>query len=115
MEVKKGDPGTNMIMAVLGDANNVYSFHRMYSQGGTDLYRFYCFMRDLITDLGQVFPNRSFCYTMDNLNIHKHFIIRDLIAHAVTELYIELHTGPVMELLNTCSILFILNWRWMMV
>ena len=79
---KKGDPGTNLIMAVLGDANNVYSFHRMYSQGGTDLYRFYCFMRDLIHDLGQVFPNRSFCYTMDNLNIHKHFIIRDLIAHA---------------------------------
>jgi hypothetical protein len=39
-------------------------------------------MRDLIHDLGQVFPNRSFCFTMDNLNIHKHFIIRNSIANA---------------------------------
>jgi hypothetical protein len=79
---KKRDPGTNLIMAILGDGNNVYSFHRMYSRGGTDLYRFYCFMRDLIQDLAQVFPNRSFCFTMDNLNIHRHFIILDLIANA---------------------------------
>jgi hypothetical protein len=69
-------------MAILGDEINVYSFHRMYSRGGTDLYRFYCFVRDLIQDLVQMFPNRSFCFTMDNLNFHRHLIILDLIGNA---------------------------------
>ena len=78
---KKGDPGTNLIMAILGDDDNPYSFHRQYSEGGTDLYRFYCFMRDLIRDLARVFPGRSFCFTMDNLNIHKHAVILDLIIN----------------------------------
>ena len=76
---KKGVSGVSLIMAILGDGNNPYSFHRQYTEGGTDLFRFYWFMHDLIDDLNGVFPGRSFCFTVDNLNIHKHPIILDLI------------------------------------
>jgi hypothetical protein len=44
---KKGEPGSNLIMAISVDGNNPYSFHRQYTEGGTDLARFYEFMRDL--------------------------------------------------------------------
>jgi hypothetical protein len=76
---KKGEPGVNLIMAILGDANNPYSFHQTFTEGGTDLFRFYGFMRDLIDHLAATFPGRSFMFTMDNLNIHKHQVILDLI------------------------------------
>ena len=79
---KKGDPGTNLIMAISGDSNIPVSFHRLYSSGGTDLYRFYTFMSELIEFLNTNYPGRSFLFTMDNLNIHKHFIILDLIENA---------------------------------
>jgi len=78
-QYKKGEPGSNLIMAILGDDNNPYSFHQQFTEGGTDLWRFYCFMSDLIDDLDIHFPNRSFIFTMDNLNIHKHQLILHLI------------------------------------
>lgn len=67
---KKGEAGSNLIMAISGDGNNPYSFHQQYTEGGTDLWRFYSFMRDLIDDLQMRFPGRRFTFTMDNLNIH---------------------------------------------
>ena len=76
---KKGEPGSNLIMAILGDGNISYEFHKQYTEGGTDLWRFYCFMRDLIEDLATQFTGQSFCFTMDNLNIHKHPVILELI------------------------------------
>ena len=79
---KKGEPGTNLIMAISGDDNHSYEFHKQYTEGGTDLWRFYCFMEDLIDDLATHFPNRSFCFTMDNLNIHKHPVVLELIENA---------------------------------
>lgn len=70
---KKGEPGSNLIMAIFGDDNNTYEFHQQYTEGGTDLWRLYCFMRDLIADLAVNFPGVNFCFTLDNLkNIHKH-------------------------------------------
>jgi hypothetical protein len=79
---KKGEPGSNLIMAISGDGNNPYSFHRQYTEGGTDLWRFYSFMRDLIIDLQTRFPGKRFTITMDNLNIHKHRLILNLIRNA---------------------------------
>ena len=79
---KKGDPGTNLIMAVSGDNQNPISFHQQFIDGGTDLYRFYSFMEDLIDFLVNNYPNRSFLFTMDNLNLHKHPIVLNLIADA---------------------------------
>lgn len=74
---KKGAPGSNLIMAISGDGNNSYEFHQQFTEGGTDLWRFFCFMRDLIADLQVNFPGVSFCFTMDNLNIHKHPAVLD--------------------------------------
>lgn len=81
-QYKKGVPGSSLIMAISGSANDPYEFHQQFTEGGTDMYRFYCFMRDLIEDLNTNFLNKSFCFTMDNLNIHKHPVILDLIADA---------------------------------
>jgi hypothetical protein len=79
---KKGDGGVSLIMAISGDRNNVYSFHRQYTEGGTDLHRFSGFMRELTDDLAHNFPERSFCFTMDNINIHKHASILEMIEDA---------------------------------
>jgi hypothetical protein len=79
---KKGEPGSNLIMAISGDGNNPYSFHQQYTEGGTDLWRFYSFMRDLIDDLQTRFPGRRFTFTMDNLNIHRHQLVLNLIHNA---------------------------------
>ena len=53
-----------------------------YTEGGTDLWRFYHFMDELLDWLDANRQNHSFCFTMDNLNIHKHPIILDLIRDA---------------------------------
>ena len=79
---KKGEPGTNLIMAISGDNQNPISFHQQFTEGGTDLHRFYCFMEDLIEFLDNNYPNRRFLFTMDNLNLHKHPIVLNLIRDA---------------------------------
>ena len=67
-------------MGISGDANNSFSFHRQYTQGGTDLWRFYRFMEDFCLFLAEPqFQGKSFCFTMDNLNVHKHPIILNMI------------------------------------
>jgi hypothetical protein len=49
-----------------------FSFHKLYSEGGTDMQHFYGFMVELIDYLDTNFPGRGFCFTMDSLNIHNH-------------------------------------------
>ena len=76
---RKGERGTNLLCAVSGDDQVPFSMHRQYSEGGTDLWRFYQFLNELIDYLATHFYGRSFLITMDNLNIHKHPIILNLI------------------------------------
>ena len=76
---RKGERGTNLLCAVSGDDQVPISMHRQYSEGGTDLWRFYQFLEELIGYLATHFNGRSFLFTMDNLNIHKHPIILNLI------------------------------------
>jgi hypothetical protein len=78
---KKGAPGSNLIMAI-GGGHNPYSFHRQYTEGSTNLERFHEYMTELIEDLNTRYPNRSFTFTMDNLNIHRNRMILDLIRDA---------------------------------
>ena len=66
-------------MGISGDKRDPFEFHRMFSEGGTDQWRFFCFMEDFIGWLAVNRQNQSFCFTMDNLNIHKHAMILDLI------------------------------------
>ena len=79
---KKGAESLSLLHAICGDSVNPFSFPRMYSEGGTTLHRFYFYMSDLISWLNINRPGQSFCFTMDNLNIHKHQIILDLIDDA---------------------------------
>ena len=78
---KKGEGSVSLLMAISGDerAGQSFSFHRCYTEGGTDLWRFYNFMLELCNWLDAHRPGRYFLFTMDNLNIHKHPVILDLI------------------------------------
>ena len=79
---KKGVGRVSLIMGICGDGEEGLSFHRLYPEGGTDLWRFYNFMRDFIDFLAENRPGQSFCFTMDNLNIHKHPVVLNLIENA---------------------------------
>ena len=76
---KKGAKGTSLLMGISGDPVDPFEFHQQFSEGGTNLWRFFCFMEDFIEWLALNRPGRTFCFTMDNLNIHKHPLILDLI------------------------------------
>ena len=75
---KKGAGSVNLLMGISGDELNPFEYHELYI-GSLNTYRFYCYMEDFIDWLHVNRPNQTFCFTMDNLNIHKHPIIRDLI------------------------------------
>lgn len=79
---KKGVSTINLIMGICGDENDPFEFHQQFDKGGTGLYRFYCYMRDFIEYLNVNRPGVNYCFTMDNLNIHKNPIITDLIENA---------------------------------
>ena len=76
---KRGEEGTNLLMGISGSEQTPFSYHRMYSEGGTDLNRFYNFMVGFINYLDANYPGRRFVFTMDNLNIHKHPMVLHLI------------------------------------
>lgn len=79
---KKGEGGCSLLMGISGDDIDPFEFHQQFSEGGTDLWRFYCFMRDFIDWLATNRPGRTFCFTMDNLNVHKHPSVLNLIENA---------------------------------
>ena len=76
---KKGAKGVSLLMGIYGDEQDPFEFHQMFSEGGTDLWPFYCFMEEFFEWLDVNRAGETFCFTMDNLNIHKHPIILDLI------------------------------------
>ncbi|EJK52676.1 hypothetical protein THAOC_28026 [Thalassiosira oceanica] len=78
---KKGAGRLSLLLGVSGDDQNPFAFHRTHV-GGVNTYRFYLYMRDFIGWLDVNRPNEFFCFTMDNLNIHKHPLIIDLIEDA---------------------------------
>ena len=78
---KKGEGSISLLMSISGDerAGQTFSFHRCYTEGGTDLLQLFNFMLELCDWLDAHRPGRSFLFTMDNLNIHKHPVILNLI------------------------------------
>lgn len=76
---KKGTPGVSLLMGIGGDENDPFEFHQTFTRGGTNTWRFYNYMSDFIDWLNANRPGVSFCFTMDNLNIHKTDVILDLI------------------------------------
>mgnify|MGYP006203868831 CR=1 FL=1 len=79
---KKGAGSVSLLMAILGDerVGEAFSFHRCFVEGGTDLFRFYNFLLELFDWLAEHRPERSFLLTMDNLNIHRHPAVLNLVA-----------------------------------
>jgi hypothetical protein len=70
----------SLLMAISGDEqeDQSFSFHRCFTEGGTDLYRFLSYMTELCDWVDANRPGRSFL-TMDNLNLHRHPIVSNLI------------------------------------
>ena len=110
---KKGVKGTNLLMGISGDAQDPFEFHQMFSEGGTDLWRFFCFMEDFIEWLDLNRPNETFCFTMDNLNIHKHPLILDMIEDAGHRIVFRAPywscDGPIEYVFNTIHVKLQMN------
>ena len=90
-------------MGISGDERDPFEFHQMFSEGGTDLWRFFSYMEDFIAWLDVNRAGETFCFTMDNLNIHKHPLILDLIDDAGHMIVFRAPYWPVDgALLSTC-------------
>lgn len=76
------DRKLNLIMAVSADPIYDMEWHEHWEQeeGGTDLYRMYTFFERIMDQLAVDRPRRSFCFTMDNLNVHHHPMLLNLIT-----------------------------------
>ncbi len=61
--------------------DKAFSFYRCFTEGRTDLFQFFNFLLELFYWLDANCPGRSFLLTMDNLNIHHHPVIHNLIAN----------------------------------
>ncbi len=62
---KKGAGGVSVLMGISGlGGEQGLQFHQTFSEGGTDMYRFYCFMEDFIAFLEVNRPGQLFCFTM---------------------------------------------------
>jgi hypothetical protein len=57
-------------------------WHKLWPQeeGGTNLFRMYTFIESIIDQLVINWPGHTFCFTMDNLNIHHSHILLHMIA-----------------------------------
>lgn len=61
----------NFLAAISGDGDDPMRWHVDWIGEGTTVERFLAFMEMIVGDLADRYPGRSFCFTMDNLNVHK--------------------------------------------
>ena len=73
------DKKLNLMMAISADRAYNMEWHEHWEQeeGGTNLFRVYSFYERVMDQLDADHPGRSFCFTMDNLNIHHNQILLD--------------------------------------
>ena len=81
------------------------SFHETWVGEGTTHFRFYNFMEHLIIHLAFYHPDKSFCFTIDNLNIHKNQLIENMIL--CPEYRVVWHATY--RSLDDCSIEYVAN------
>lgn len=76
------DKKLNCMMAIAADPAMNMEWHDLWPQdeGGTTVHRIYIFFERIINWLAVNRPGRSFCFTMDNLNTHKHPMVLNLIT-----------------------------------
>ena len=68
-------------MTISGDEQigQAFLFHRCYTEGNTDLWRFYNYISELCSWLAEHRPWRLFLFTMDNLNLDRSPLVQNLI------------------------------------
>jgi hypothetical protein len=78
---KKGVGSVSLLMAISGDerVGEAFSFHRCFTEGGTNLWRFFNYTRNVMDWLDNKRPGWSFLFTMANLNLHRHPVTTNLI------------------------------------
>lgn len=74
------DKSTRVILAICGDPNFPFRYSKIDEASGTNLLDLWVFMNGLIDQLHALAPGRSFCFVMDNLNIHHNAAILQLIV-----------------------------------
>ena len=70
-------------MAISADPQYDMEWHDLWPQdeGGTTIHRVYTFFERITDQLAIDRPGRSFCFTMDNLNIHHHPMVLGLLRN----------------------------------
>ncbi len=70
------------MMAISADQHYDMEWHNYWHQeeGGTNLFWMYTFIEGIIDQLAFDRPGRSFCFTMDNLNVHYSPVLLQMIA-----------------------------------
>lgn len=68
-----------LLMAVAGRPGPNDRFYKLEERPGTDVLFFYEFIREIIDAIGPGTPGNRRCFTMDNLNAHKHPLVLQLI------------------------------------
>jgi len=77
-----GLPKQNTLAAISGDNNDPMRWLETWTGEGTTLHRFLMFVHRVCEDLSVRHPGRTFCFTMDNLNVHKNvLVIQEIMNH----------------------------------
>ncbi len=77
------DKESNLLLAILGnDTIQTNYWMEMQEEGGIILFRFYNFKCRVIISLGDDHPGCSFCFTVDNLDIHHNPAVLQMIHDA---------------------------------
>ncbi len=72
---KKGASAITLNLSISESKHNQFAFAQQYDEDTTDLVQFYTYMCDFIDILAENGPGQSFCFTMDEVNIHKRPVI----------------------------------------
>ena len=72
----------NFLAAACGDRVDPMRWSVDWIGEGTTVEVFLEFMTTIVDNLGNRYPNQSFCFTMDNLNVHKNPAVVNLILNA---------------------------------
>ena len=68
-------------LAAISGSDDGLRWVQTEDRGGTDLPTFYSFVEMILDDLGQGDAETYRVLTMDNLNVHHHLVIQQLIEH----------------------------------
>lgn len=111
------DKKLNLMMAIAADPNLDMEWHDIWPQeeGGTNLFRVYVFFERIIDWLDINQPGRSFCFTMDNLNVHHDPVIINLITSRGHRYLFRAPywsvDGPMEYVFNTIHVFLLMRFR----